>query len=247
MLEGYVLTGRHGVFASYESFLRVVDSMLTQHMKWVKKALDIPWRNDYPSLNVIATSNAFQQDHNGYTHQDPGLIGHLADKRPELIREYLPADTNTLLATMAKALKERNVINLIISSKQPRHQFFSKEEAIELVEQGVKIIDWASNIKPNEEPDLVVAASGTESTIESLATITYLREYFPELKIRFVNVLDLLKLRHPSIDPRGLSDKEFDKIFTKDKPILFAFHGYEAILRDIFFPRSNHNLITSWL
>nr|WP_318034012.1 hypothetical protein [Mycoplasmopsis bovis] len=142
MLEGYVLTGRHGVFASYESFLRVVDSMLTQHMKWVKKALDIPWRNDYPSLNVIATSNAFQQDHNGYTHQDPGLIGHLADKRPELIREYLPADTNTLLATMAKALKERNVINLIISSKQPRHQFFSKEEAIELVEQGVKIIDW---------------------------------------------------------------------------------------------------------
>nr|WP_318030637.1 hypothetical protein [Mycoplasmopsis bovis] len=131
--------------------------MLTQHMKWVKKALDIPWRNDYPSLNVIATSNAFQQDHNGYTHQDPGLIGHLADKRPELIREYLPADTNTLLATMAKALKERNVINLIISSKQPRHQFFSKEEAIELVEQGVKIIDWASNIKPNEEPDLVVA------------------------------------------------------------------------------------------
>ncbi|EIN14949.1 Phosphoketolase [Mycoplasmopsis agalactiae 14628] len=244
MLEGYVLTGRHGVFASYESFLRVVDSMLTQHMKWVKKALDIPWRNDYPSLNVIATSNAFQQDHNGYTHQDPGLIGHLADKRPELIREYLPADTNTLLATMAKALQDRNVINLIISSKQPRHQFFSIEEATELVEKGVKIIDWASNIKPNEEPDLVVAASGTESTIESLATITYIRAHFPELKIRFVNVLDLLKLRHPSIDPRGLSDSEFDAIFTKDKPILFAFHGYEAILRDIFFLRSNHNIIT---
>ncbi|WP_029513169.1 phosphoketolase family protein [Mycoplasmopsis primatum] len=243
MLEGYVLTGRHGVFASYESFLRVVDSMLTQHMKWVKKAMDIPWRKDYPSLNVIATSNAFQQDHNGYTHQDPGLIGHLADKRPELIREYLPADTNTLLATMEKAFSDRNVINLIISSKQPRHQFFTKEEAQELVDKGLKIIDWASNTTANEDPDLVVAASGTESTIEGLATITYLREAFPQLKIRFVNVLDLLKLRHPSVDPRGLSDDEFDAIFTKDKPILFAFHGYEGILRDIFFTRHNHNLI----
>ncbi|QSB07636.1 phosphoketolase family protein [Mycoplasma tauri] len=243
MLEGYVLTGRHGVFASYESFLRVVDSMLTQHMKWVKKALDIPWRNDYPSLNVIATSNAFQQDHNGYTHQDPGLIGHLADKRPELIREYLPADTNTLLATMDKAFKERNVINLIISSKQPREQFFTMDEAQELVDKGLKVIEWASTCKPNEEPDLVIAASGTESTIESLATVMYLREAFPTLKIRYVNVLDLLKLRHPSIDPRGLTDAEFDAIFTKDKPVLFAFHGYESILRDIFFSRTNRNLI----
>ncbi|WP_027334535.1 phosphoketolase family protein [Mycoplasmopsis felifaucium] len=243
MLEGYVLTGRHGVFVSYESFLRVVDSMLTQHMKWLRKALELPWRKDYPSLNVMATSNAFQQDHNGYTHQDPGLIGHLADKRPELVREYLPADTNTLLATMEKAFSERNVINLIISSKQPRDQFFTMEEAQELVDKGLKAIDWASTCSINEEPDLVVAASGTESTIEALATISILHKTFPSLKIRFVNVLDLLRLRHPSIDPRGYSDEEFDKIFTKDKPVLFAFHGFEGILRDIFFSRHNHKLI----
>ncbi|WP_406615497.1 phosphoketolase family protein [Mycoplasmopsis hyopharyngis] len=243
-LEGYVLTGRHGVFASYESFLRVVDSMITQHMKWVKKARDIEWRKDYPSLNLIATSNAFQQDHNGYTHQDPGLIGHLADKRPELVRTYLPADTNTLLATMDKSLQERDVINLIIASKQPRHQFFSVKEAQELVQKGYKVIDWASTCKENEEPDLVMVASGTESTIESLAAISLLNKAFPKLKIRFVNVLDLFKLRHPSVDPRGISNVEFDKVFTKDKPVVFAFHGYEAVLRDIFFLRNNHNLIT---
>ncbi|VEU75560.1 Xylulose-5-phosphate phosphoketolase [Mycoplasmopsis maculosa] len=243
MLEGYVLTGRHGVFVSYESFLRVVDSMLTQHMKWLRKASELSWRKDYPSLNLIATSNAFQQDHNGYTHQDPGLIGHLADKRPEFIRIYLPADTNTLLATMDKAFKEREVINLIISSKQPREQFFNKEEAQELVDKGLKVFDWASTVSMNETPDLVVAASGTESTIEALATINILLENNPSLKVRFVNVLDLLKLRHPSIDPRGISDEEFDAIFTKDKPVLFAFHGYEAVLREIFFKRNNRNLI----
>lgn len=243
-LEGYVLTGRHGIFASYEAFLRVVDSMITQHMKWVKKAKDVSWRKDYPSLNLIATSNSFQQDHNGYTHQDPGLLGHLADKRPELIREYLPADTNTLLATMNKALSERDVINLIIASKQPRMQFFNKIEAKELVEKGVKVIDWASNTTNNEEVDLVVAASGTESTIEALAAISIIHKAYPRLKFKFISVLDLLKLRHPSLDPRGLSDEEFDQIFTKDKPIVFAFHGYEGLLRDIFFTRHNHNLIT---
>ncbi|ADE19717.1 phosphoketolase family protein [Mycoplasma crocodyli] len=242
-LEGYVLTGRHGVFASYESFLRVVDSMLTQHMKWLKKANDVSWRNDYPSLNVIATSTAFQQDHNGYTHQDPGLIGHLADKTPELIRQYLPADTNTLLAVMDKSLTERNVINHIIASKQPREQFYSAKEAAELVEKGLKVIKWASTVEGNDEPDLVVAAAGTEPNLEALAAITILNKEFPKLKIRFVNVVDLMKLRHPSIDPRGITDKEFDKIFTKDKPVLFAFHGYEGILRDIFFKRNNHNLI----
>ncbi|VEU71207.1 phosphoketolase family protein [Mycoplasmopsis glycophila] len=242
ILEGYVLTGRHGFFASYESFLRVVDSMLTQHMKWVAKARKVHWRNDYPSLNVIATSTAFQQDHNGYTHQDPGLLGHLADKKPELIREYLPADTNTLLAVLEKTLKERDVINLIVASKQPREQWFNKEEAAELVEKGLKVIDWASTCSANEEPDLVLVSSGTEPTLELLATAEYLHNQYPSLKFRFVNVVDLLRLRHPSLDPRGLSDEEFDAIFTKDKPVVFAFHGYEGLLRDIFFSRHNHNL-----
>ncbi|WPB50290.1 phosphoketolase family protein [Metamycoplasma subdolum] len=242
-LEGYVLTGRHGFFASYESFLRVVDTMLTQHMKWMKKSLELPWRKDFPSLNVIATSTAFQQDHNGYTHQDPGLLGHLADKRPELIREYLPADTNTLLATMDKSLTERNVINLIVASKQPRDQFYTKDEAEYLVEKGLKVIDWASTCKDDEEPDLVIAASGVEPNIEALSAITYLNNHFKNLKIRYVYVLDLLKLRHPSIDPRGISDKEFDKIFTTNKPVVFAFHGFEAQLRDIFYPRKNRKLI----
>ncbi|MHA0272451.1 phosphoketolase family protein [Mycoplasma sp. 48589B] len=241
-LEGYVLTGRHGFFASYESFLRVVDSMLTQHMKWLAKARKISWRKDYPSLNVIATSTAFQQDHNGYTHQDPGILGHLADKKPELIREYLPADTNSLLAVLDKAFTERDVINLIVASKQPRDQFFNKEEAQELVDKGLKVIDWASTVKEGEEPDLVVVASGTEPNLEALATISILNKHFPEMKIRFVNVVDLLRLRHPSIDPRGYSDEEFDAIFTKDKPVLFAFHGFEGLIRDIFFSRKNHNL-----
>ena len=242
-LEGYVLTGRHGIFASYEAFLRVIDSMLTQHMKWLKKASELKWRKPYPSLNVIATSTSFQQDHNGYTHQDPGLLGHLADKRPELIREYLPADTNTLLAVMNKAFTEKNVINLIVASKQPRDQFYNINEAKELVEKGYKIINWASNVKDNDEPDLVMVASGVEPNLESLAAISYLHNAFPNLKIRYVYVLDLLRLKSPSLDPRGISDEEFDKVFTKDKPIVFAFHGYEGLIRDILFPRKNHNLI----
>ena len=241
-LEGYVLTGRHGFFASYESFLRVVDSMLTQHFKWMRKSHDLSWRNDYPSLNLIASSTVFQQDHNGYSHQDPGILTHLAEKKAEFIREYLPADANTLLAVMDKAFRSSEKINLIISSKHPRAQFYSAEEAAVLVNEGLKIIDWASTAK-EEEPELVIAAAGTESNLEALAAATLLLEEFPKLKIRFINVVDLLKLRHPSQDPRGLSDEEFDKYFTKDKPILFAFHGYETLVRTIFFDRHNHHLM----
>ena len=241
-LEGYVLTGRHGFFASYESFLRVVDSMLTQHFKWMRKSHDLSWRNDYPSLNLIASSTVFQQDHNGYSHQDPGILTHLAEKKAEFIREYLPADANTLLAVMDKAFLSSEKINLIISSKHPRAQFYSAEEAAVLVNEGLKIIDWASTAK-EEEPELVIAAAGTESNLEALAAVTLLLEEFPKLKIRFINVVDLLKLRHPSQDPRGLSDEEFDQYFTKDKPILFAFHGYETLVRTIFFDRHNHHLM----
>ncbi|EME7110773.1 phosphoketolase family protein [Enterococcus faecium] len=241
-LEGYVLTGRHGFFASYESFLRVVGSMLTQHFKWMRKSHDLSWRNDYPSLNLIASSTVFQQDHNGYSHQDPGILTHLAEKKAEFIREYLPADANTLLAVMDKAFRSSEKINLIISSKHPRAQFYSAEEAAVLVNEGLKIIDWASTAK-EEEPELVIAAAGTESNLEALAAVTLLLEEFPKLKIRFINVVDLLKLRHPSQDPRGLSDEEFDQYFTKDKPILFAFHGYETLVRTIFFDRHNHHLM----
>ncbi|WP_122645755.1 phosphoketolase family protein [Enterococcus mediterraneensis] len=240
-LEGYVLTGRHGFFASYESFLRVVDSMITQHFKWMRKAKDQSWRKNYPSLNLIATSSVFQQDHNGYTHQDPGLLTHLAEKKPEFIREYLPADANSLMAVMAEALSSEEKINLIVSSKHPRPQFYSVEEAETLVSEGLKIIDWASTDNGGE-PDIVIAAAGTEPNLESLAAVTLLHKQFPELKIRFINVVDILKLRHPSIDPRGLTDEEFDRYFTKDKPIIFAYHGYEGMIRDIFFKRHNHNL-----
>ncbi|HFU9453340.1 TPA: phosphoketolase [Streptococcus agalactiae] len=244
-LEGYVLTGRHGFFASYESFLRVVDSMVTQHFKWLRKSkTHTTWRKNYPALNLIAASTVFQQDHNGYTHQDPGILTYLAEKTPEYIREYLPADTNSLLAVMDKAFKAEDKINLIVTSKHPRPQFYSIAEAEELVAEGYKVIDWASNVSLNQEPDVVFAAAGTEPNLEALAAISILHKAFPELKIRFVNVLDILKLRHPSQDARGLSDEEFDKVFTTDKPVIFAFHSYEDMIRDIFFSRHNHNLHT---
>ncbi|MGT2963833.1 phosphoketolase family protein [Streptococcus acidominimus] len=243
LLEGYVLTGRHGFFASYESFLRVVDTMITQHFKWLRKSkTHTSWRKNYPALNLIATSTVFQQDHNGYTHQDPGILTHLSEKTPEYIREYLPADTNSLLAVMNKAFKEEDVINLIITSKHPRPQFYSITEAEELVEKGYKVIDWASTVPANGEPDVVFAAAGTEPNLEALAAISILHKAFPDLKIRFVNVVDILKLRHPDVDPRGLSDQEFDSVFTKDKPVIFAFHAYEGMIRDIFFRRHNHKL-----
>ncbi|HFH7790187.1 TPA: phosphoketolase [Streptococcus agalactiae] len=237
--------GRHGFFASYESFLRVVDSMVTQHFKWLRKSkTHTTWRKNYPALNLIAASTVFQQDHNGYTHQDPGILTHLAEKTPEYIREYLPADTNSLLAVMDKAFKAEDKINLIVTSKHPRPQFYSIAEAEELVAEGYKVIDWASNVSLNQEPDVVFAAAGTEPNLEALAAISILHKAFPELKIRFVNVLDILKLRHPSQDARGLSDEEFDKVFTTDKPVIFAFHSYEDMIRDIFFSRHNHNLHT---
>lgn len=241
MLEGYVLSGRHGFFHSYEAFLRVVDSMLTQHFKWLRKATDQGWRAEIPSLNVVATSTVFQQDHNGYTHQDPGMLGHLADKKPEFIREYLASDANTLLAVFDTILNDRQKINLVVSSKHPRPQWFSIEEAKELVDKGLKIIDWAST-DHGGEPDVVIASAGTEPTMESLAAISILHEKLPNLKIRYINVVDLLKLRSQKLDPRGLSDEEFDKIFTKDKPVVFAFHGYEGLVKDLFFERHNHNL-----
>lgn len=241
-LEGYTLTGRYGFYASYESFFRITDSMITQHFKWLKKTRDYEWRNTLQSLNLIASSTVFQQDHNGYTHQDPGLITHLSEKSPEYMRAYLPADTNTLLAVMDKMFKSEHMINLAVASKHVRPQFYSADEAEEIVEQGYKVIDWASTVDSNEEPDVVIAAAGTEPNLEALATVSILNKAFPGMKIRFVNVVDLFKLRHPKVDSRGLSDEEFDKVFTKTKPVIFAYHSYEGMIRDIFFHRANRNL-----
>jgi len=241
-LEGYILTGRYGFYASYESFIRITDSMMTQHFKWLKKTSDFKWRKPVQSLNLIASSTVFQQDHNGYTHQDPGVITHLADKSPEYIRVYLPADTNTLLAVMNKMLESEHLINLTVASKHVRPQFYSVSEAEDLVEDGYKVIDWASTVKDDDEPDVVIVASGTEPNLEALASITILNSNFSDLKIRFINVVDLFRLRHPKNDSRGISDTEFDAIFTKDKPVIFAFHAYEGLIRDIFFDRANRNL-----
>ncbi|GAA2970724.1 phosphoketolase family protein [Lentilactobacillus parakefiri] len=240
-LEGYVLTGRHGFFATYESFGRVVDSMLTQHMKWLRKASEQYWRKQYPSLNFVDTSTVFQQDHNGYTHQDPGMLTHLAEKKPEFIREYLPADANTLLAVGDVAFRTYEKINLIVTSKHPRRQWYTMDEAQNLVKNGLGYIDWASTDQ-GQEPDVVFAAAGSEPNLEALAAISILNKEFPEMKIRFINVVDLLKLRSPKVDPRGLSDEDFDNLFTTDKPVIFAFHGFEGLIKDIFFDRHNHNL-----
>lgn len=240
-LEAYTLTGRHGIFTSYEAFLRVVDSMITQHFKWLRKAAELDWRSDYPSLNVVSTSTSFQQDHNGYTHQDPGILTHLAEKKPEFIREYLPADANSLLAISPLIMNDRGKVNLVIASKQPRPQFYSMAEAELLAKNGLSIIDWASTTN-GEEPDVVIAAAGTEPNMESLTAINILHDKFPDLKIRFINVVDLLKLQSPKVNPNGMSDEEFDRYFTTDKPVIFAFHGFEDLIRSIFFDRHNHNL-----
>ena len=240
-LEGYILTGRHGFFATYESFGRIIDSMLTQHFKWLRKAKEQYWRKEYPALNIINTSTVFQQDHNGYSHQDPGMLTHLAEKKPEFIREYIPADANELLAVGDKAFRDYEKINAIVASKQPRRQWYTIDEAKQIVDQGLGYIDWASTDQ-GAEPDLVGAAAGSEPNLEALAAISLLNKEFPELKIRFINVVDILKLRSPKDDPRGLTDEEFDRYFTKDKPVIFAFHGYEDLIKNIFFGRHNQNV-----
>ena len=239
-LEAYTLTGRVGIFASYESFLRVVDSMVTQHFKWLRHASEQPWRNDYPSLNLIATSTAFQQDHNGYTHQDPGMLTHLAEKKSNFIREYLPADGNSLLAVQARAFSERQKVNLIVASKQPRQQWFTADEAEELATEVLKIIDWASTA-PSGDVDITFASAGTEPTIETLAALWLINQAFPEVKFRYVNVVELLRLQKKSEaylnSERELSDDDFNKFFQADTPVIFGFHGFEDLVESFFFER----------
>lgn len=244
-LEAYTLTGRVGVFASYESFLRVVDSMITQHFKWLRHASEQSWRNSYPSLNLISTSTVFQQDHNGYTHQDPGMLTHLAEKKADFIRQYLPADGNTLLAVFDRAFSERQKVNHIVASKQPRQQWFSAQEAEILANEGLAIVDWASTA-PQGKADIVFASAGVEPTIETLAALHLVNEAFPDVKFRYVNVVELMRLQKkngPMNAERSLSDDEFQTYFGESgTPVIFGFHGYEDLIQSFFYEREHLGL-----
>ena len=241
MLEGYLLTGRHGFFHSYEAFIRVVDSMASQHAKWLKMCSELPWREDIASLNYILTSYAWQQDHNGFTHQDPGFINHLVTKKADTTRIYLPADTNTLLSCFDHCVRSKNYINVIVASKHPRVQWLNMDEAVKHCTKGLGRWEFASNDE-GTEPDLVMASCGETPTLEALAATKILREKFPELKIRFVNVVDLFKLQSNTNHPHGLDDAEFDALFTKKKPIIFAYHGYPHLIHQLAYKRTNKNM-----
>ncbi len=240
-LEGYLLTGRHGFFASYEAFIRVIDSMAAQHAKWLKVCNDLPWRQKIASLNLILTSNVWQQDHNGFTHQDPGFLDHIANKKADVVRMYLPPDANCLLSCFDHCIKSKNYVNVIVASKHPSRQWLTMEQAVKHCTQGVSIWDWASNDQ-GEEPDLVMACCGDTPTLEALAATTILRENIPELKIRFVNVVDLMKLESHERHPHGLTDADFNALFTKDKPVIFAFHGYPTLVHELTYGRANRNM-----
>lgn len=240
-LEGYLLTGRHGFFASYEAFIRIVDSMAAQHAKWLKVCNQLSWRQPIASLNFILSSNVWQQDHNGYTHQDPGFLDHIANKKADVVRMYLPPDTNCLLSCFDHCIRSKNYVNAIVASKHPSCQWLSMEQAVKHCTQGIGIWEWASN-DCGEEPDLVMACCGDTPTLETMAAVTILRDELSELKIRVVNVVDLFKLESNTKHPHGLSDAEYDAIFTKDTPVIFAFHGYPTLIHELTYGRNNHNV-----
>ncbi len=239
-LEGYLLTGRHGFFSCYEAFIHIVDSMFNQHAKWLKvTSSEIPWRRPIASLNYLLTSHVWRQDHNGFSHQDPGFIDHVVNKKAEVIRVYLPPDANTLLCVADHCLRSRDYVNVIVAGKQPALQYLSMDEAIKHCNVGVSIWEWASNDK-GSEPDVVMACAGDIPTLETLAAVEILREQAPDLKIRVVNIVNLMKLQPQNEHPHGLSDKEFDIIFTTDKPIIFNFHGYPWLIHRLTYRRTNH-------
>jgi xylulose-5-phosphate/fructose-6-phosphate phosphoketolase len=238
-LEGYLLTGRHGLFNCYEAFIHIIDSMFNQHAKWLKMTLEIPWRRKIASLNILLTSTVWRQDHNGFTHQDPGFIDHVINKKSEIVRVYLAPDSNCLLSIMDHCLRSRHYVNVIIAGKHPSPQWLSMEEAVEHCTRGIGMWGWASNDQ-DCEPDLVMACSGDVPTLETLAAVSILREHLPELKIRVVNVVDLLKLERESDHPHGLSDRDFDSLFTKNKPVIFAFHGYPWLIHRLTYNRANN-------
>ena len=239
-LEGYILTGRHGVFVSYEAFIRIVDSMASQHAKWLKVANELPWRKDIASLNYILTSNVWQQDHNGYTHQDPGFIDHLANKKADIVRVYLPPDSNCLLSCFDHIIKTKNYINVIVASKHMRPQWLTMEEAKEHCAKGLSKWEFASN--DNKGTDIVLVSIGDAPTLENMAAVSIIRSYLPDIKIRFINVVDLMKLEPSTKHPHGLTNTEYNKLFTKDKPIIFNYHGYPTLIHELTYERENKNI-----
>lgn len=238
-LEGYLLTGRHGFFASYEAFVHVIDSMFNQHAKWLEKCREVSWRAPLPSLNLLITSTVWRQDHNGFSHQDPGFLDLVTNKSANVTRIYLPPDANCLLSVVDHSLRSTNYVNVIVSDKQPHLQYLSVEEAVQHCAKGIGIWEWASNDQ-GAEPDVVLAAAGDIPTTEALAAIALLRPHFPDLKIRFINVLDLYKLQPPSEHKHGLPDRDFDGLFTTDKPIIFNFHGYPWLIHKLAYRRNGH-------
>ncbi len=240
-LEGYLLTGRHGFFDSYEAFIRIVDSMVSQHAKWLKVTKQLPWRAPIASLNLILSSHCWQQDHNGYTHQDPGFLNHIVTKKSDTVRIYLPPDANCLIACFDHCIKTKNYINVIVASKHERPQWLTMDEAYRHCYEGVGIWKFASNDQ-NEEPDIVMACAGDTPTLETLAATKILRQNFPELKIRVVNVIDLMRLESNLKHPHGLTDEDYNMLFTKNKPIIFAFHGYPSLIHQLTYNRENKDL-----
>ena len=238
-LEGYLLTGRHGFFSCYEAFIHIVDSMVNQHAKWLKVTRGIPWRRPIASLNYLLSSHVWRQDHNGFSHQDPGFIDHMVNKKADVVRVYLPPDANCLLSVTDHCLRSRNYINVIVAGKQSAPQWLTIDEAVKHCTAGIGIWEWAGNDR-GAEPDVVMACCGDVPTLETLAAVELLREHAPQLKVRVVNVVDLMTLQPPSEHPHGLSDRQFDVIFTADKPIIFAFHGYPWLIHRLTYRRRNH-------
>ena len=238
-LEGYLLTGRHGFFSCYEAFIHIIDSMFNQHAKWLKVTRQIPWRRPIASLNYLLTSHVWRQDHNGFSHQDPGFIDHVVNKKADIVRVYLPPDANTLLSVTDHCLRSRHYVNVIVAGKQPALQWLTMEQAIAHCTAGIGIWDWASNDE-GTEPDVVMACAGDIPTLETLAAVALLRGQVPDLKIRVINVVDLMTLQPASEHPHGLSDRDFDSLFTTNKPIVFAFHGYPWLIHRLTYRRANH-------
>ena len=240
-LEGYLLTGRHGLFNSYEAFIRIVDSMFSQHAKWLKVTAELPWRRPISSLNYLLASHVWQQDHNGFTHQDPGFLDHVVNKKAGIVRCYLPADANCLLSVFDHCLRSRHYVNVVVAGKHALPQWLTMEQAVIHCTEGLGIWTWASNDQ-DEEPDVVMASCGDTPTLESLAAVSILREHLPSLKIRVVNIVDLMRLQPECEHPHGLSEIAYDQLFTRDKPIVFAFHGYAGLIHRLTYRRTNHNL-----
>jgi xylulose-5-phosphate/fructose-6-phosphate phosphoketolase len=238
-LEGYLLTGRHGIFNCYEAFVHIVDSMFNQHAKWLKVTSTLPWRRKIASLNYLLASHVWRQDHNGFTHQDPGFIDHVINKKAEIVRVYLPPDANCLLSTIDHCLRSRHYVNVVIAGKHPAPQWLTMEAAVAHCTQGIGVWQWASN-EYDREPDVVMACAGDVPTLETLAAVSILRQHLPDLKIRVINVVDLMKLQPQSEHPHGLSDSDFDALFTTNKPIIFAFHAYPWLIHRLSYRRTNH-------